>query len=102
VTGGKYDFVTDHPGERRTHTIMAIVYGAVLANLIPVLVGWWRLPSGLVGDPPLVPLWLRLALSALAVGTLASAIGDAYAVGGFPSPLARWHWRPGHPGTRAK
>jgi hypothetical protein len=90
------------PGERTTHTIMAIVYGAILANLIPALVGWWRLPTGLVGDPPPVPLWLRLALSALAVGTLASAVRDAYAVGGFPRPLARWPWRPGHAATRAK
>ena len=90
------------PGERTTHTIMAIVYGAMLANLIPVLVGWWRLPGGLVRDPAPVPLWLRLALSALAVGTLASAIRDAYAVGGFPRPLARWPWRPGHAATRAK
>jgi hypothetical protein len=84
------------PGERTTHTIMAIVYGAILANLIPVLVGWWRLPSGLAGDPAPVPLWLRIGLSALAAGTLASAARDAYAVAGFPRPLARWPWSPGH------
>ncbi|MBA3277506.1 MAG: hypothetical protein H0U22_02025 [Geodermatophilaceae bacterium] len=83
------------PGERTTHTIMAIVYGAILANLIPVLIGWWRLPAGLAGDPVPVPVWLRLGLSALAVGTLASAIRDTYAVAGFPRPLARWPWSSG-------
>lgn len=88
------------PGERTTHTIMAIVYGAILANLIPVLVRWWRLPSGLVADPAPVPFWLRIALSALAVGTLASALRDAYAVAGFPRPLARWPWSPGHAARR--
>jgi hypothetical protein len=71
---------------------MAIVYGAILANLIPVLIGWWRLPAGLVADRVPVPLWLSLGLSALAVGTLVSATRDAYAVAGFPRPLARWPW----------
>jgi hypothetical protein len=79
---------------------MAIVYGAILANLIPVLVRWWRLPSGLVADPAPVPFWLRIALSVLAVGTLASALRDAYAVAGFPRPLARWPWSPGHAARR--
>lgn len=81
------------PGERTTHTIMAIVYGAMLANLVPELWRWWGLGTGLVVDPAPVPMWLRLGLSALAVGTLASASRDAYAVLGFPSPLARWPWR---------
>jgi hypothetical protein len=80
------------PGERTTHTIMAIVYGAILANLIPVLFGWWRLPAGLVADRVPVPLWLSFGLSALAVGTLVSALRDGYAVAGFPRPLARWPW----------
>jgi hypothetical protein len=80
------------PGERTTHTIMAIVYGAILANLIPVLIGWGRLPAALIADRVPVPLWLSLGLSALAVGTLASAGRDTYAVAGFPRPLARWPW----------
>jgi hypothetical protein len=88
------------PGERTTHTVMAIVYGAILANLLPVLIGWWQLPGGLVIDPAPVPAWLRVALSGLAVGTLASAIRDAWAVAGFPSPLARWPWSPGNAARR--
>lgn len=80
------------PGERTTHTIMAIVYGAILANLIPVLVSWWKMPAGLVVDRVPVPMWLSFGLSGLAVGTLVSALRDAYAVAGFPRPLARWPW----------
>jgi hypothetical protein len=81
------------PGERTTHTVMAIVYGAILANLIPVLAGWGRSPTGLEIEPAPVPMALRLALTALAAGTLVSAARDAYAVAGFPRPSARWPWR---------
>ncbi|MGW1507408.1 hypothetical protein ACWCQW_55340 [Streptomyces mirabilis] len=80
------------PGERVTRTIMAIVYGAILSRLVPVILHWRHLPSRLAIDPAPVPMWLRLGLSALAVGTLASATRDAYAVIGFPRPLARWPW----------
>ena len=34
------------PGERVMHTIMAIVYGAFLAYLIPQLVLWSQQPTG--------------------------------------------------------
>jgi hypothetical protein len=80
------------PGERATHTIMAIVYGAILANLLPILLDWSRSPSGLWFEPAPVPVLLRLALTGLAVGTLVSAGRDLYAVVGFPRPAARWPW----------
>ncbi|MFK0153099.1 hypothetical protein ACIQVK_13635 [Streptomyces sp. NPDC090493] len=80
------------PGERVTHTITAIVYGAIPAHLIPVILHWRRLPSRLAIDVAPVPSWLRLGLSALAVGTFVSATRDAYAVIGFPCPPARWPW----------
>ncbi|WP_405988053.1 hypothetical protein [Streptomyces sp. NBC_00986] len=88
------------PGERVTHTIMAIVYGAMLAHLIPVILHWRHLPSRLAIDLAPVPLWLRLGLSALAVGTFASATRDAYAVIVFPRPLARRPWQA--PGVGAR
>jgi hypothetical protein len=92
------------PGERATHTIMAIVYGAILANLLPVLLAWSRSPTGLRIEPAPVPLLLRLGLTALAVGTLVSASRDLYAVVGFPRPSARWPWlaRPATPRTGAE
>ncbi|TDU05659.1 hypothetical protein EDD99_4187 [Streptomyces sp. 846.5] len=88
------------PGERVTHTVMAIVYGAILAHLIPVILHWRHLPSSLAIDLAPVPPWLRLGLSVLAVGTFASATRDAYAVIGFPRPLARWPWQA--PGVGAR
>ena len=72
------------PGERATHTVMAIIYGAMLANLIPVLLAWHRSATGLRPEPVNVPLSYRLALTALALGTCASAARDTYAVAGFP------------------
>ncbi len=81
------------PGERTTHTLMAIVYGAILANLVPVLIQWGRSDTRFTVEPVAVPILLRLGLTALAVGTLLSAARDAYAVIGFPLPSARWPWR---------
>ena len=80
------------PGERATHTIMAIIYGAMIANLVPVLLAWHRSATGLHPEPVNVPLAYRLALTALAAGTCASAVRDAYAVAGFPRRAARWPW----------
>ncbi|HEX2772369.1 MAG TPA: hypothetical protein VHN18_08065 [Micromonosporaceae bacterium] len=80
-------------GERATHAIMGIVYGAMLANLIPVLLDWGRRPAGLVVDPADVPWPLSVGLTAMAAGILVSGIRDVYAVLGFPQPRASWPWR---------
>jgi hypothetical protein len=80
------------PGERTTHTIMAIVYGAMIANLIPVLLRWGRSATDLHLKPVNVPMAYRLVLTALAAGTFVSAVRDAYAVAGFPRRTARWPW----------
>jgi hypothetical protein len=86
------------PGERATHTVMAIIYGAMIANLIPVLLAWHRSATGLRPEAVHVPLAYRLALTALAAGTCASAARDTYAVAGFPRSAARWPWpRPSRP-----
>jgi hypothetical protein len=80
-------------GERATHAIMGIVYGAMLANLVPVLLDWWRRPTAVAVDPPAAPLLLRLGLTALAAGIFVSGLRDTYAVLGFPQPQASWPWR---------
>ncbi len=80
------------PGERATHTVMAIVYGAMIANLIPALLAWRRSATDLRLEPVNVPLAYRLLLTALAAGTFVSAVRDAYAVAGFPRRTARWPW----------
>ena len=92
-------------GERATHALMGIIYGAILANLIPVLIDWADRAAGLVVDPPPVPGVLRWALTLGAVGIGVSGARDLYAVFGFPRPRARWPWRspastPGSPGGR--
>lgn len=82
------------PGERATHALMGIVYGAMLANLVPVLLGWWQRPAGIAFEPAPVPLLLSLALSAMAAGILVSGLRDVYAILGFPQPRASWPWNP--------
>src|SRR4051794_8242365 len=37
-----------YAGERVTHAIMGILYGAMVANLIPVLADWWTRPTAFV------------------------------------------------------
>ncbi len=77
-------------GERVTHAVMGILYGAVLANLSATVLDWWQQPTGLVFDPPSIPAWLRGGLSLLAVGVLASGVRDVYAA--LELPHGSWPW----------
>jgi len=77
-------------GERITHAAMGIVYGCMIANLIPVLGDW-------VGEDPSLssatadgPLGLHIALSAMALGVLLSGLRDLYAAFGLPH--GNWPW----------
>jgi hypothetical protein len=78
------------PGERATHAIMGIVYGAMLAFLVPTLAAWWAAPTQLAFEPAPVPEGLRLALLAMAVGVLLSGLRDLGAVHGLRA--SRWPW----------
>ena len=93
------DFVTEDrvrrvaAGERVTHAVMGVVYGAMLAYLLPVLSGWYGAPTGLVAYDTGLPFWLRVTLSLLGVGTLLSGARDLYASTGrrgcsWPWPVA--------------
>jgi hypothetical protein len=77
-------------GERVTHAVMGILYGAMLANLFPVLRAWWYAPTGLVYLPPPMPEWLRWLLLAEAAGVLASGLRDLYSALGLP--YGGWPW----------
>lgn len=79
-----------YAGERVTHAIMGILYGAMLANLIPTLWGWWALPSDLVVAPPEIPELLRWTLIAMAFGVFASGLRDLYAA--WQLPYGDWPW----------
>jgi hypothetical protein len=78
------------PGERCMHTVMALIYGAALAYLVPVLLAWWHLPTQLSVEPAAVPHPLRLALSLMAVGVLVSGARDLYAA--LQLPRGHWPW----------
>jgi hypothetical protein len=80
-----------YAGERVTHAFMGIIYGAMIAFLIPVMGRWWTLPTALVAESPGVPTPLVVALLLLAAGVLLSGIRDLYAAlelphGNFPWP----------------
>jgi hypothetical protein len=77
-------------GERVTHAIMGIVYGGMLAFLIPILWAWWQLPTALV---PLALANLGLlewALLLMALGVFLSGARDLYA--GLGLPGGGWPW----------
>lgn len=94
------DFVTEDqvrkgvggvfPGERVTHALMGIVYGAMLAFLVPVLWRWLGESTGLVVAPAPVPAALRWTLVAAAIGIGLHGLRDLAAVLGLPG--STWPW----------
>jgi hypothetical protein len=78
-----------YAGERITHAIMGIVYGAMLANLIPHLVQWWTADSRFLYSPIPIPE-LRCLLALMAFGVTVSGIRDLYAAYGLPN--GGWPW----------
>jgi hypothetical protein len=74
------------PGERVMHTIMAIIYGAFLANLIPVMIAWSGQPTGFVAVDTGVLAWV---MSVMAVGVFLSGVRDLLASVGHPLIYAR-------------
>ena len=79
-----------YAGERVTHAVMGILYGAMVANLIPVLWNWWLLPTGLFPTPAIVPEALRWGIAVMAAGVLLSGVRDLYAALGMPH--GGWPW----------
>jgi hypothetical protein len=80
-----------YAGERVTHAIMGILYGAMVAGLIKVMASWWALPTALVVSQPAIPDALRWGLLVMAGGVAASGLRDLYAAYGFPH--GGWPWR---------
>ena len=78
-------------GERVTHAVMGILYGAMIASLIPVLIAWWPMPSTVLLDLPDIPPGLRWALVIMAGGVLLSGIRDLYAA--YQLPHGAWPWK---------
>jgi hypothetical protein len=94
------DFVTEmtvrrplgdvYAGERVTHAVMGIVYGAMIAVLLPVLSMWSQQPTALRLAPPAVPAVLRWALAVMALGVFVSGARDLYAAARLPH--GDWPW----------
>lgn len=80
-----------YAGERITHAVMGILYGAMIAWLIPVLIGWWGLPTALVSASPGVAPAMRWVLPMMAAGVAVSGARDLYAARGLPR--GGWPWR---------
>jgi hypothetical protein len=64
------------PGERVIHTIMAIVYGAFLACLVPQVLSWSQQPTGFAVREY---GWISAVLTVMAIGVLGSGIRDLMA-----------------------
>jgi len=79
-----------YAGERVTHAIMGILYGAMLASLFPTLVYWWSLPTDLSVELPEIPELLRWSLLVMAAGVFLSGVRDLYAALGLPR--GGWPW----------
>ena len=61
------------PSERINHTLLALNYGAILVLLLPVLIGWAMLPTGIVLA---YTGWLSIIAAASAVGVALCGIRD--------------------------
>lgn len=73
-------------GERVLHSLMAIVYGAMLAQLVPELVDAMSVATGVERHD--APFWLTVAALLAAAGIAVSGVRDALALRGF-DPLWR-------------
>lgn len=82
-------------GERVTHAVMGILYGAIVANLIPALYAWWSEATALRFLPPAIPWWLQWSLLVMAAGVFFSGLRDLYAA--FGLPYGSWPWTPKPP-----
>jgi hypothetical protein len=79
-----------YAGERITHAVMGIIYGAMVGYLLPVMWQWHAAPTGLLLQPAPVPMLLRWLLLVFAAGVLASGLRDLYA--SFGLPMGNWPW----------
>ena len=77
-------------GERVTHAVMGIIYGAMLANLLPELWRWLLLPTALAPTETAASEPLRWSLAVMAIGVFLSGARDFYAALGLPH--GGWPW----------
>ena len=81
-----------YAGERVTHAVMGILYGAMVAKLIPVLVEWWGRPTALMVEWVDIPAVLQWGLLVMAAGVFLSGLRDLSAA--LELPYGSWPWKP--------
>jgi hypothetical protein len=79
-----------YAGERIMHGVMGILYGAMLAYLLPNLRHWWVAPTRLAVSAVAVFPAVRWAMLAMGAGVLVSGLRDLYAA--FELPGSAWPW----------
>ena len=79
-----------YAGERVTHAVMGILYGGMVAQLVPVLAAWWSSPTAIEVEPVAIPVGLQWGLVVMAVGVFVSGLRDLYAAIGLP--YGSWPW----------
>jgi len=79
-----------YKGERVTHALMGIIYGAMLANLAPTLLAWSREPTSLAATTKTIPPTLVWALTLMSAGVTLSGARDLYAT--LALPRGGWPW----------
>lgn len=89
-----------YAGERVTHALMGIVYGAILALLVPIALVWWKSPASLASLPIQAPGVLRWALTAMGIGVFLSGLRDLSSVQGLPH--SDWPWHPNNDGKNGR
>lgn len=80
-----------YPGERIMHAIMGIIFGAMLANFVPVLRAWWMASTGLLIAPAAVYPALRWIMLVMAFGVFISGVRDLCAA--YEVPGSAWPWK---------
>ena len=78
-----------YAGERVTHAVMGILYGAMLVFLLSTLRDWWTLPTELARSN--VSDLLTWILVVMGVGVLFSGIRDMLAA--LEIPGSNWPWK---------
>ena len=78
-------------GERTTHALIGIAYGAMLAFLVPVLLDWLSKPTVLTATALPISQELKIILFVMAVGSFFSGARDLYAA--FGLPYSQWPYQ---------
>lgn len=78
-------------GERITHALMGIVYGAMLGYFVPILRDWWSTPTGIVVDVAPIPGVFAVGLLVAGMGIFISGLRDTYAL--IDMRHGSWPWQ---------